>query len=284
MDRRYRPTLRILCGSNRGGLQIPRLIELDDLYNVHYSIFEGLRNVFQHGWQLRLLFSNESRTSVYPAAPLLYMIVNSLWKANLQYLSDDIKRISFREIRRPDPSINETLHDRREDLAHIKSGLIETTTYVETSVNDYFKNSPFYADFRGPVAKGTPVVALGQILADVIELEAFLMETFQLLMSSISVQEAQLSSRQALASSQQGLRATQLTLLASIYVPLSFVTGIFGMNLKELNGSTLSIWVCIVAMMIAAIVTGLLFWALDERSQRKNGKRKSDDLNKSGKK
>jgi len=257
------------CGKNQGGLQLPRLLELDDWYDVRFSIFESLRNVFQHRWHMDLIFSNDKDLVLFPGPPLLYMLSSSLWKSNLQYLSEDIKRISFMEIRRPNAKTNDALHDRREDLAYIKSGLTETVTYVQHDIRDYFFDNAYYTHMKTITRNDNPVRALEQTLKDAGDLEAFLMETFQLLMSSTSVQEAQLSSKQALVSSQQGLRATQLTLLASIYVPLSFVTGIFGMNLKELNGSNLSIWVCIVGMIVAAFVTAVLFWALDEYAQRR---------------
>jgi Mg2+ and Co2+ transporter CorA len=41
-----------------------------------------------------------------------------------------------------------------------------------------------------------------------------------------------------------------LTRLAFLYVPLSFVTGIFGMNVREIDGSPLPIWVCVAALAV----------------------------------
>lgn len=73
------------------------------------------------------------------------------------------------------------------------------------------------------------------------------METFQILMSSISVRDSQLSI-------EQSQRATRLTQLAFIYVPLSFVTGIFGMNVQEISATGLSIWVCFVTLAIIVIL------------------------------
>jgi Mg2+ and Co2+ transporter CorA len=78
------------------------------------------------------------------------------------------------------------------------------------------------------------------------------METFQLLMSSISMQDSQ-------ASIEQARRSTRLTQLAFIYVPLSFVTGIFGMNIKELNGSVLDFWAVFVCLIAVVLVTAIVF-------------------------
>jgi Mg2+ and Co2+ transporter CorA len=63
-------------------------------------------------------------------------------------------------------------------------------------------------------------------------LEKFLMDSFTLLASSIGIMEAGSISDQA----QEG----QMTIrLAFLHVPLSFVMSIFGMNVKEINGSPL---------------------------------------------
>lgn len=78
------------------------------------------------------------------------------------------------------------------------------------------------------------------------------MDSFNLLMSSMSVLEARRSIEQA-------ERAQRLTLLAFIYFPLSFVTGVFGMNVKEINGSPLSLSVFFAVLAIATALTGALF-------------------------
>jgi Mg2+ and Co2+ transporter CorA len=49
-----------------------------------------------------------------------------------------------------------------------------------------------------------------------------------------------------------------LTWLAAVYVPLSFVTGIFGMNLRELNDSTLPVWVCLEVLGVVLLVTAAM--------------------------
>jgi Mg2+ and Co2+ transporter CorA len=49
-----------------------------------------------------------------------------------------------------------------------------------------------------------------------------------------------------------------LTWLAAVYVPLSFVTGIFGMNLRELNDSVLPVWICLEVLGVVLLVTAAL--------------------------
>jgi CorA-like Mg2+ transporter protein len=264
--------------SNRGGLQLQPLFELRDK-GIYYSLCESLKSVFLHGWQRYLLFNpfygpdiegaDVVRHAAFPASPLCYVLSNSILRTNLRYLSQEIRRISFQEIRDPDLKINETLHDRREDLvAFFKAALVETITYVPPNVDKYIGDlrDHFWPDDNS--TQHTATSALRVTLEEALELERFLMETFQLLMSSISVQDAKLGVKQGQLSNRQSLRATQLTILASIYVPLSFVTGVFGMNLKELNGSSLSIWIFFLVVVIAAAVTAIIFLVLQMRSKQ----------------
>lgn len=197
------------------------------------------------------------------------MLSNYISRTNLRYLSQEIRRISFQEIRDPNPKINETLHDRREDLvAFFKAGLGETITYIPPNVDSFIGDLRDHYWPDEDLTQHTATNAHRRTLEEALELEKFLMETFQLLMSSISVQDAKLSVKQGQLSHRQSLRATQLTILASIYVPLSFVTGIFEMNLKELNGSGLSIWSFFVTVVIAATVTAIIFLVLQMRSKQ----------------
>lgn len=154
-------------------------------------------------------------------------------------------------------------------MAFFKAGLVETITYVPLNVDNYIGDlrDRFWPD--EDLTQHTATSAHRRTLEEALELEKFLMETFQLLISSISVQDAKLSVKQGQLSNQQSLRATQLTMLALIYVPLSFVTGIFGMNLKELNGSILSIWVFFVVVVIAAAVTVIIFRVLQMRMKQR---------------
>ena len=280
-----RPSLRLPYAHNRGGLQLQPLFELREKKGIPYSLSESLKNVFRHGWQREVLFSDSD--SVLSAHPLCYLLSNSISQSNLRYLSREIKRISFREIRDPKPNTNEILHDRREDLvAFFKAGLVETVRYMPKNVERYME------DFHRPDQEwiGYMTDAHRMTLDEALELERFLMETFQLLMSSISVQDAKASIIQSQLNHQQSLRTTQLTVLASIYVPLSFVTGIFGMNMKEFNGSRLSIWVFVVTIVIAVMVTAVVFLVLQMRSKQKEvvkverrgeaGKVKSDIMKK----
>jgi hypothetical protein len=75
-----------------------------------------------------------------------------------------------------------------------------------------------------------------------------------------------LTSSTALAESRKQIslatQVTKLTILASVFLPLSFCTGIFGMNFVELDG--LSIWIWAVVTIAIGIVT-LIVYGWDEK-------------------
>jgi hypothetical protein len=66
-------------------------------------------------------------------------------------------------------------------------------------------------------------------------------DDMQLVTGGITLRESKETKGQAEQSRRQAGRATLLTVLAAIYLPLSIVTGIFGMNLNNINGSS-STW------------------------------------------
>jgi hypothetical protein len=63
----------------------------------------------------------------------------------------------------------------------------------------------------------------------------------------------------------QSRRATLLTLLAAFYLPLSLVTGIFGMNVKEFSDNAPPFYLCFEALFAVVAVTAIfygLYWYL----------------------
>jgi Mg2+ and Co2+ transporter CorA len=242
-----------------------------------YSVFENLKVFFEHGWHFRVLFMErtprgELHPDLFPAHPLVYLIVSCLWEENLRDLDKEIKRISFKEIRNPKLEINAKLHDRREDLARIKEGLTETAMYVPKQVKTYFAT---YSE--GTLDSRINQQNWDRLIEKAAKLDAFLMETFQLFMSSVSVQDSHLSIEQSRLSIEQAQRGSQLTFLAFIYVPLSFITGIFGMNVQQINSSGLNIWVCFVVLVPVIVITLLLFLAVKCYGHRKDAARKLTD-------
>jgi hypothetical protein len=57
----------------------------------------------------------------------------------------------------------------------------------------------------------------------------------------------------------QSRRATVLTLLAAFYLPLTLVTGIFGMNIKEFDIVKPSVALCFEALFAIIAVTAIIY-------------------------
>ena len=82
-------------------------------------------------------------------------------------------------------------------------------------------------------------------------------DTFQLLIGAINIKDSEIQKKLARDSKKQARRSTALTALAAIYLPLSLTTGVFGMNISEINaGSAPNYWA------VLALAFGLLFATL----------------------
>ncbi|KAM3419590.1 hypothetical protein BST61_g2929 [Cercospora zeina] len=67
--------------------------------------------------------------------------------------------------------------------------------------------------------------------------------SFQMLIGAMTVLDSAANKKQA-------ERATMLTLLAAIYLPLTLATGIFGMNIREIERSNPSWWWVVIVMVV----------------------------------
>jgi hypothetical protein len=238
---RGRTCLRFNYSTSRIGLFIPSLFDHPPIFNL----FDFLKEAFGHTWPLECLFVfANSDTHSYPPAvrahPLLYVLADFAWTHNYEYLDDKIKRISFQNIRTPNMDTATSMHAFREDLDFLRAEVERTLRHAPSTLTNY------YEDFvsRNPSLLGmneTPLEALRHTADDADVLDGFLTNSLNLLIASIALRDSR--------------RAEMLTWLAAVYVPLSFVTGIFGMNLRELNESVLPVWICLEVLGVVLLVT-----------------------------
>ena len=80
-----------------------------------------------------------------------------------------------------------------------------------------------------------------------------------------SLDESRLSIEHAKRSVEQNDRVKKLTQLALIFIPLSFSTSAFGMNLEVLGTGTARIWMVAVTTVLVYLSTGLLWMLLHHR-------------------
>lgn len=93
-----------------------------------------------------------------------------------------------------------------------------------------------------------------------------LSDEIQLLIGSVTVRDAETSMKQA-------ETATMLTLLAAVYLPLQLVTGIFGLNIAEINDGVPAWRACVMSLVVAGMLTvGVLAGAWWWRKRREGAR------------
>ncbi|KAL2816883.1 hypothetical protein BJX63DRAFT_128267 [Aspergillus granulosus] len=220
------------------------------------------------------------RCTVTPFTPasFLFLYTALTWQEMCNRLQITIKRISFAEIRaHPSMELSERLHEMRENIFYMKQSLTQAlqalrrhgeydgghVPLTQEEIENKNLREETTVQFRDMYR------SFQVLLEDAIQLENVVLHSFDVLMSSIVVQETQMShknselgiqhSKLGIEQSKMGLeQATSvkiLTQLAFLYIPLTFVSGVFGMNLQELNGTGQHIWVFFVACVIAAMLT-----------------------------
>lgn len=169
------------------------------------------------------------------------------------YLDEQVKEISFRHVQKPQANTDTQLHQLREDLDFLKTEVKHTLRYAPPDLEEYFASSEAWQPVGPDPARSrdaTPIKVLKDIEEDAAALEEFLTQSLNLLLASIALRDSE--------------RASMLTWMAAIYVPLSFVTGIFGMNLRELNDSSLPVWICLEVLGVVLILTVVLVWIINK--------------------
>lgn len=212
----------------------------------------------------------------------LYLVSSFVWEQNMRHLETETKYISFVRLRHFSPSdaagINNDLQDNRSDLNFLVQHVTETETRMPIELAAYYDEFPRIRR-RHKATYLSPVGHHKNILLRAKDLERLLIDSFQMLMSSVSVQQAAVGVAQTAATVEQARAATRVTYLAFVYIPLTFVTGIFGMNIR-VGGDPKDgfIWFApLVAFVVAILFTVSLWlatsWIEDRLSDRREKKK-----------
>lgn len=214
------------------------------------SPYIALRAMFVHVWNIEMLFKHQD---IFHSVPFLYLMITSLSESSLRTLDHDIKGAGFTKVRHPTPSLTNELHDLREQLEQFENLVNMNNTYMRPNVIVFFTELRLTHNFTM-----SPKKTHEDLLLRSQKLSTFLMETLQLLMNILSIMDSQKNLEQ---SSQSVLLGS----LAAIYLPIGAATGIFGMNLKELNDSGQHIWWFVVISIGLGLVSAALWWLATKR-------------------
>ena len=99
-----------------------------------------------------------------------------------------------------------------------------------------------------------------EVLEDVNKIIRLVREQMQTEIGLLSIQESRRSIDEAIS-------VKRLTQLAFVFIPLSFVTSVFGMNVQEISGNGVKIWIFVVTSVIVGGFA-ILFWRLIQPIQR----------------
>jgi hypothetical protein len=173
------------------------------------------------------------------------------WKENLAYLQDAFKRRRFDAVARPGMLTYLPLIQLRHLIVSMRDHLPDAQEACEQMTSN--QGSPAWLP---PTTLGK---TLAQIVTEIDKLEKRLNDEIHLIIGAVTVQDSD-------ANKQQSERATLLTLLAAVYLPLTLVTGIFGMNIKDINDGSPSWRAC--GIVLAVVAAGTIVFVLAYRQWR----------------
>lgn len=207
------------------------------------NLIRLLGNLTEHTMNANLPIIDDDRRAPSSALPSVIVRLLALyaWRNGLEFLTQEIE--FFWEQAIVGPSV--------EDFGRLKAA----RKYAER----------LYHDLNIWLDQMLPLLKLGITRSDdryinelkglpmqVSNLKQEISDTFQLLIGAIAIRDSEVQKKLARESRQQARRATALTALAAVYLPLSLTTGVFGMNITEINQGTPKYWA------VLALGSGLL--------------------------
>ncbi|KAJ5205546.1 hypothetical protein N7472_001994 [Penicillium cf. griseofulvum] len=230
------------------------------------------------------------RCSSMPFAPAIFLCLNTalMWQEMSNRLLLTVKRIAFAQIQQnPSLALSHRLHEMRENVFYMQKSIRHSLQTLKrlTGARLMTREDSFTDISNSPKINLTTFndgiymqlrdlqYDFEMILEEADRLDSMIVTSFGVLMNTIVAKETQLSQKSAelgiqhselgIEQSKVGLKQAAsvklLTQLAFFYIPLTLTCGIFGMNLQELNGNGLHIWVFVITGIAVTGITGLAF-------------------------
>ena len=185
------------------------------------------------------------------------------WERNLGYLKAEFTRLRFVALAQPGMRTYLPLIHLRQLIVGMRDRLPDALAYSN------LRDACIGPDeiLRLSLRPSALSLILTRIAEDLEKLDKELNDEIHLIIGAVTVQDSD-------SNKEQTERATLLTLLAAVYLPLTLVTGIFGMNIKDISDGNPSWRACgevlaVVAVCTVVFVVAYRFWRRWRQEQRK---------------
>lgn len=232
--------------------------DLEDLLRRCKSQDRDLRNI--------LMFNNSAPPALEEIARLLaehlimLPVIKHAWRSSVEHLSN---RLTYRRAQ----ALVGPRMDTYLPLVDLRRPILGMIDAVSNALQDlplfdeaYRKVYPNAATPPSVPDKNSWPNTLYSVERDLKALQQELNDEIHLVIGAVTVRDSD-------ASKQQAERATLLTLVAAVYLPLTLVTSIFGMNIKEIDGNGLTYRACLEAFAVTVGCT--ILFALAYREWRR---------------
>lgn len=169
------------------------------------------------------------------------------WAENVAFLRRKLEHQRYEALLSPSAATYRPLITLRRAIAGTRSGIVALQNSIQPGMEEAFQR--MHGD-----SERTLRGMYEPLLKQIDDINRELNEDIQLIIGAVTIQDSEAMKLQA-------ERATLLTLLAAIYLPLTLVTGIFGMNIQEINGGIPSFKACLEALAVAAVITGIFVFS-----------------------
>jgi hypothetical protein len=187
-----------------------------------------------------------------------YCLVMSSWKDGIRFLKGEIAYFWEQAINGPDVR----------DFVRLK----DSKRYAEMLYQDlgaWIVNMEGLLAPRFDSSGARTMNELKDLLDQILAFKQETGDTFQLLIRAIAIKDSDIQKKLAQESKLQARRATALTALAAIYLPLSLTTGVFGMNIVEIEEGKPKYWAALGVAMGSLVATlPFLVWVYLDKDEQ----------------
>jgi hypothetical protein len=240
--------------------------ELKHMLTTKYSLLNPTRAESTKD-ELAILLSvgSDSQEPAALAIVLPWLLSASAWRRNIELLDRQLNQLRTTAMLSPSLATFKPIPLLRQSVADLEEALRQMKDAIREEEVQAFAQVQKLAQFRLETIDSVFDTLLKQASA----LSSKASNEIQLVIGSVTIQVMlstfhtyDVPSKVAQDSDmmkQQSRRATLLTLLAAFYLPLTLVTGIFGMNIREFDDVKPSFVLCFEALFAVVAVTMIFY-------------------------